>query len=157
MSGAISPLALAITAGLSTSAAVITAIITYVLTKRRERESDWRKLRLDLYREFVLAISGVVKERATEERHQRYADAVNSMSLVAPMAVLTALDNFQREISYINKNRSDERHDHLFSDLIKAMRKDIHPYLVTADKNFNFRLLSIPPENTNSPIIQDDV
>jgi hypothetical protein len=68
------------------------------------------------------------------------------MSLVAPLDVLKALDHFQREISYINKNRSDERHDQLFSALIKTMRKDIHPHLVTTNNNFNFRLLSIPPE-----------
>lgn len=135
-----------ITAGVSAVSAIIAVIITYVLTKRREHEADWRKLKFGQYQEFVLALSGTVRERATPEAHCRYADAVNSMSLVAPVRVLSALNAFQAEITYINNQRSDERHDELLAALLRAMRADIHPGHLAGDKSFPFRLLSIPPD-----------
>jgi len=43
-----------------------------MLARRREHEADWRKLKLGQYQEFILALSGVVRERATPEaqRHR---------------------------------------------------------------------------------------
>ncbi|HEY1720985.1 MAG TPA: hypothetical protein VGG27_07050, partial [Magnetospirillaceae bacterium] len=79
----------------SIGGALITAIVTSLLTRRREREADWRKLKFAQYQEFALALSGVVRERATPERQARYADAFNSMSLIASLPVLAALQAFQ--------------------------------------------------------------
>jgi Zn-dependent protease with chaperone function len=93
-----------ITAVISLSAAIIvafvTAVITYLLTRRREHEADWRKLKFGQYQEFVLALSEIVELQSTHEKQVRYANAVNSMSLVAPISVLNALRQFQDEISY---------------------------------------------------------
>jgi hypothetical protein len=54
--------------------------VTYVLTKKREQASEWRKLKLDHYREFLAALSGIVTRRATPQAHARYADALNSLT-----------------------------------------------------------------------------
>ena len=129
---------------------ILAVIITYLLTKKREHESDWRKLKFAQYQEFVLALSGVVQERATHEAHGRYADAVNSMALVGPFKVLLALKNFQDEISFVNKNRSDQTHDKLLDLLLRAMREDIHPDLSKTDASFSFRILRVPPDLTTS-------
>jgi hypothetical protein len=136
----------AITAGASATAAILAVVITAVLTRQREHEADWRKLKLGQYQEFILALSGVVRERATPEAHRRYADAVNSMNLVAPATVLAALKAFQRELSYINSNRSDHRHDQLLEVLIRAMRHDVHPKGLADDHGLPFRLLGLPPD-----------
>ncbi|MEK7994695.1 MAG: hypothetical protein AAB403_12900 [Planctomycetota bacterium] len=139
-----SPLALAITSAATAITAIVAVFITYVLTKKREHASDWRKLKLEQYQEFVLALSGVVRERATPDAQRRYADAVNSMMLVAPAAVLERLKAFQDEISYVNKGRSQERHDQLLEELFRAMRRDVHPAKLE-DSAFPFRLLGLPP------------
>jgi hypothetical protein len=136
-------LAAAATAIVTAASAILAVIITYVLSKRREHEGDWRKLKLEQYREFVLAPSGVVRERATPKAQRRYADAVNSMILVAPVAVLTRLQEFQNEISHANQARSDERHDELLSALFRAMRQDVHPSRLE-ERSFDFRLLGFP-------------
>jgi hypothetical protein len=128
------------TAGVSATAAILAVVITSMLARRREHEADWRKLKLGQYQEFILALSGVVRERATPEAHRRYADAVNSMNLVAPGMVLTALQAFQKEISYINNDRSEDRHDRLLEALIRAMRTDIHPKWLNEDPTLSFRL-----------------
>ena len=156
MTGTIALIVAAITAGVSATAAILAVVVTSALAKNREHEADWRKLKLGQYQEFVLALSGVVRERATPEAHRRYADAVNSMNLVAPATVLVALRAFQKEISYINTGRSDDRHDQLLEILIRAMRSDIHPKPSAGDLSGSFRLLGLPPDaigEASSPAI----
>jgi hypothetical protein len=135
---------LVVTSVITALTAIIAVFVTYVLTKKREHEGDWRKIKLGQYQEFVLALSGVVRERATPDAQRRYADAVNSMMLIAPRAVLVCLQAFQDEISYVNKGRTDERHDRRLQELIRAMRQDVHPSKLQ-DGNFPFRLLGLPP------------
>jgi hypothetical protein len=141
-------LPIAITAAVSAATTLLAIVITYVLTKRREHEADWRKLKFSQYQELVLALSGIVPERTSQETQSRYADAVNSMALVAPLAVLDALAAFQAEISYSNRhNRAvNDRHDELLGVLFRAMRHDIQPSHTSDDSAFPFHLLTIPPE-----------
>jgi hypothetical protein len=51
-------------------------------------------MKLERYREYILALSGTVEERDTPEAQARYSDAVNALQLVAPPDVLLALDAF---------------------------------------------------------------
>lgn len=141
-----SALPLIVTTAITALAAIIAVFVTYALTRKREHEGDWRKLKLEQYQEFVLALSGVVRERATPEAQRRYADAVNSMMLVAPAVVLVRLQAFQDEISYVNKGRTLERHDQALHELFQAMRQDVHPSKLE-DENFSFRLLGVPPSS----------
>lgn len=136
---------LAITAGGSIVTAVAVAMATYVLTKKREREAEWRKLKFDQYREYILALSGVVSSRSSQEAQARYADAINSMYLIAPSQVVQALQSFQDEISYMNRTRRATEHDRRLGELFRALRDDIHPSLSRQDEAIVFRLLDIPP------------
>jgi hypothetical protein len=129
----------------SACTAIIAVVITYVLTKRREHEGDWRKLKFAQYQEFVLALSGIVNERSSRAGQARYSDAVNSMALIAPMPVLRALAAFQAEITYRNQNRSDERHDQLLDPLFREMRADIQPHYTKDPVDYTFKLLGLPP------------
>lgn len=138
-------------AAISGATAILAVVVTYTLTKRREHESDWRKLKFSQYQEFVLALSGIVNERSTPEAQARYSDAVNSMGLIAPMNVLRALSAFQAEISMRNQNRSDERHDELLDPLFREMRADVHPHRPTDDEDYLFKLLGVPPTTRRSP------
>lgn len=138
-------LTLMLTGGVSALSALAAVVITYVLTRRREHEADWRKLKLAQYQNFVLALSGVVQGRATLDAHRKYADAVNSMSLVAPTPVLKALDAFQQEISFANRNRVRGRHDELLDVLFRAMRNDVHPGRAANHDGYTFHLLGLPP------------
>jgi hypothetical protein len=125
---------------------VIVAVANYYFSIRREREADWRKLKFDRYQEFIIALSGVVQGRATRDAHLRYADAVNSISLVASFEVFLALHDFQQEISYLNQNRTQSQHDEQLNILIHKMRADIRPSRASRDDSLNFTLLAAPPE-----------
>jgi len=122
------------------------AALTYLLAKRRERDAEWRRLKLDHYREFFLALSGIVEHRASPQAHARFADAHNSLNLVAPGRVIASLYAFIDEVSFRNRERSQERHDALLSDLIHAIRADVQPERLDIDEPRRFRLLDMPPE-----------
>lgn len=124
--------------------AVVAAWLTSVLTRRRDRESDWRRLRFDVYKEFILALSGIVEGREDRAAHLRYADATNSMQLIAPVTVLNALSDFLRETSEKNTHRSDDEHNRLLDLLVKAMREDVHPALRHGRVNHPFGFRTIP-------------
>lgn len=124
---------------------VVTSIITYFLTRRREHEADWRKLKLEQYREFVRALSGNVVNRSTAEAQERYADAVNTMTLVAPPAVLRALQSFQAYNSPSNRSKSRAEHDRALSILLRAMRIDVHPACPQDPEDFVFILWDAGP------------
>lgn len=132
------------TAAISAGTAVVVVSLTNYFTKRREHEADWRKMKLDRYREYILALSGTVEERGTAEDHVRYSDAVNSLQLVAPPPVLHALDEFIAHTSFRNPDKDINRHDQLLSVLIREMRKDLQPSYHEGDKDLRFRLLGVP-------------
>jgi hypothetical protein len=140
----------AITTGVSAITALAAVFVTYFLTRKREHESDWRKIKLEQYQNFILALSATVEGRSTPEAMRQYTDAVNAMSLVAPMPVLLALRDFQDEISYKNPSRTDEAHDRLLNILVREIRRDIQPSDPKDNPKFRFRLLGLPPETLQS-------
>jgi hypothetical protein len=136
---------------ISGAAALAVAALSYAFNKRREREADWRKLKLDHYKEYVTALSGVVGERSTAQSQARYSDAVNLMTLVAPPVVLEALYEFQDEIRVSNPNKSQKRHDETLAALLREIRRDVHP-IPPHDDDLVFRLMDAPgPESKTGP------
>ena len=139
-------------AAISGAVAIAVAGLSYLLAKTKEREADWRKLKLDLYKEYIVALSGTVVGRdVTPEAKARYADAVNCLTLVSSPSVLKALYDFQDETSYRNISRSDVKHDERLSALLNAMRQDVYPKSKQPREALTFRLFSVPPPQAASP------
>jgi|GEM_PF-5346752 len=113
--------------------------------RKRDREAEWRKVKLAQYREFTAALSGIVHHGTDEASQRRYADAVNNMTLIAPPQVLEALYAFQDETSFKNTQRNPVRYENLFSDLARKMRLDCHPIKPRDSEHFLFRTVDIPP------------
>jgi uncharacterized membrane protein len=126
--------------------ALVGVVVTSALAQKRDHESDWRQVKIERYQEYIAALSAIVSGRSTHAAQERYADAVNALTLVASPAVLDAVQAFQREISYRNTLRSDEKHDALLSAAIWAMRTDIQPGTAHAPPRA-FNLLAPPPPN----------
>jgi len=125
--------------------ALVTAVLTYVFTKHREREADWRKLKLELYKEYVSALSGIVEGLATDEGHVRYVNAVNTLMLVAPSSVMRSLYAMLDYTNSTNAHRSLEQHDKLLSALIHAIRRDMDATGRHDVDLINFKLITVPP------------
>jgi hypothetical protein len=121
---------------MSAATLVAVAVLTYLLTKRKERETDWRKVKLDLYREYVLALPGVVKQNKTSEDQVKYGDAANSLTLVASPAVLKTLYAFRARLN----------------QLLNALRQDLYPSARRDRGDLAFRFFSSPLSQTNNHI-----
>jgi Fic family protein len=125
-----------ITAIIATSGAISLAGATYWFTKKREREAELRKEKLEHYKEFVASLSGIISGEATPEGLRSFASSSNKLNLVAPQTVVKALQQFQQEIRTSSPNKSSERQDRLMSKLFLEMRKDLQ--VTPADKDTSF-------------------
>ncbi len=109
--------------GLFSSLAV--AVVTYWLTKLKERQAEWRKEKLAYYKAFIESMSGIIEGDATAEGHRQYAKATNNLLLFAPQSVITVLNAFRTETAMSNINRTREAHDKLLAEMLLAIRKDV--------------------------------
>jgi hypothetical protein len=114
-----------ITTLIAASSALVLAGTTYWFTKQREREAELRREKLEHYKDFVSSLSGIVSGEATPEGQQAFSRACNKLNLVAPQAVIEALQRFQQEIKVSNPKRSNEQHDRLMSILFYEIRRDL--------------------------------
>jgi hypothetical protein len=124
----------------------VTQALTYFFSRKRDHETDWRKLKLEYYKEYVAALSGTVHHGYDAAVQRRYSDAVNGLNLVAPPKVLIALYAFLDETSVKNQNRTNFKYDSLLSVLMRNMREDCHPTSPKDNVGFIFGTINVPPE-----------
>ena len=125
---------------ISATASLAVAAVTFSLTKRKEREAEWRKQKLEHYREFLDALSGVVGSDSTPDGQRRWARATNTIGLVASQQVLLALRRFQDAIAKSNPNPSAEAHDRALNQLMLSIRADLEVTPADDPATFSFRL-----------------
>jgi len=137
-----------VTALIAASGAVVLAGASYWFTKKREREAELRKEKLEHYKDFVASLSGILSGESTPEGQRAFSRACNKLNLVAPHAVIKALQDFQQEIKITNARRSNEQHDNLMSRIFYEMRKDLQITPVDKDTSLIFGLWAagVPPE-----------
>jgi len=142
---------------ISAAASIIVAALSFYFTKQKEREADWRKQKIEHYKDLLDAISSIVGTDVSPEGRIRFARACNTIVLVASQDALNALRAFQDEISISNNNKSDERHDKLLSELMLFIRKDIGISPADEPETFDFRLwcsgVSNDQQNTSQPSV----
>jgi len=115
-----------LTAIISALAAIIASAGAIILTKQKERDAIWRAKKLAYYEEFFAAASGIVGKTAPPEAKVRFANAVNNLHLIGSLGVIEALHAFTGEIAESNTtNRSQDRHDELWSRLVWEIRSDL--------------------------------
>lgn len=96
---------------ISAATGVVVAALSFLFTKFREREADWRQEKLKHYKELMAAISGIVIEHSTPENQQRFAEACNVVGLVASQNVIKHLHVFQQTIKITRAPLTNEEHD----------------------------------------------
>lgn len=111
---------------ITVSGSILIAGLAYYFTKKHQLEMDWRKEKINHYKVLLsslldLAVDGTNKEEA----NKRFSLAINTIALVAPQYVITALMNYHEQTKFSNTNKSVEKHDELLKELLLAIRKDI--------------------------------
>jgi hypothetical protein len=135
---------------------IVTQPITYYFSNKHDHKADWRKMKLEQYKEYIAALSGTVHHPYDSAVQRRYTDAVNSMNLIAPPKVLAALYEFLDETSCSNRNRTPQRYDSLLSSLMRAMREDSHPESLKDSAEFVFRTLACPPDIDENDAVRSE-
>jgi len=129
------------------SATLFGAALTYYLTKKQQIEKEWRDAKISHYKILISALSDLAVDGTDKnEAHMRFAFAVNTISLVAPQYVVTALMNFHDEVKFSNPNRKPENHDKLLIELLLAIRRDIKISEKDDPKTFKFHLIGTSPK-----------
>jgi hypothetical protein len=100
--------------------AVIVAALSYLFTKMKEREADWRKWKYEQYKEFLTALSRNVGP-PNPETHKTFLKACNTLNLIGSRGVLASL---QTLIASMNADNSREENNARISRLIWEIRKD---------------------------------
>lgn len=109
---------------ITVAGSVIVAAGGFYLTKKKEREADWRKYKFEQYKEFMASMSGSLGRNSTQEGQLGFAKAFNALHLIGSPGVLKALHQLQNELAIHPSVRSLERHDALLSKLVWEIRKD---------------------------------
>jgi len=131
---------------ITVAGSVVVAALSYFLTKRQQREAEWRTSKLKHYKALLSAISDLACEDPGTEAHQRFASAFNTIGLVAPQPVIDALVDFHNEIRISNLEKTPERHDELLVKLILAIRADLDVRPPDDPASFQFHLVGSPPK-----------
>ncbi|NVJ67376.1 MAG: hypothetical protein HWE16_12890 [Gammaproteobacteria bacterium] len=122
---------------IAASASIIVASITYLFSKSKEREADWRKKKLEMYHELFSAISGIVDGDSTPEAQKQFAKSTNTLGLIASVDVIEAM----QELRVATKPENREKHDEVLTKFIIAVRKDMGLPL-SVEPNFTYTLWS---------------
>ncbi len=115
-----------ITTLIASGGAILLAIASYLFTKKREREAELRKERLEHYKELAVCLSGIVHGESSPESQKAYSLIRNKLNLIAPYKVLKALRAYSEATHIANPNRAvGDEHDNLLSTLFYEIRKDL--------------------------------
>ena len=134
---------------ISAAASLAVAAITFFLTKRKEREAEWQKQKLNHYKVLFSALSDLAVDGTDKhDANMRFALAANTIALVAPQYVIKALMAFHDEVKFSNKQKSVDRHDDLLKSLLLAVRKDIGRARGDKPASFVFHLIGTAPKLT---------
>jgi hypothetical protein len=110
---------------ISASATILVATIAYYSAKQREREAEWRKEKLNYYKEYFNALAACVGTQVTDENRKRYSLAFNTVGLFASQEVIECLHSFQ-EISRLPAEKIQlAEHDLRLTKLVLAVRRDL--------------------------------
>ncbi len=132
---------------ITVSGSILVASLTYYFTKLLQTKTEWQHEKMNHYKVLLSAMSDVaVDGKDKKEANERFSLASNTICLVAPQYVVTALMKFHDEVKYSNPNKSLERHDILLKELVLAIRKDIGLSKSDNKDTFLFHLIGSAPK-----------
>jgi hypothetical protein len=71
-----------ITASISGASALLVAVAGYYLTKKRERDAEWRNEKLGYYKIFVSSLSAILEGESSPEGQITFAKSSNDLLLL---------------------------------------------------------------------------
>lgn len=119
---------------------VITVAVSYLFTKKKERDADLRRYKYEQYKEFLVSLSGIVGSDSTPEGNRIFAKTCNNLHLIGSKGVLDALHAYQDVISPSSPNKSPAIEETRLSKLIWEIRQDVEIPGTPVAPDFNVHL-----------------
>jgi len=121
---------------IASAAAVVVASLSYLFTKKKERDADWRKWKYEQYKEFLAALSGNVGP-PNPETHRVFPKAYNTLNLIGSPGVLASLQSL---IASMNADNPREENNARISKLIWEIPADLRIPGTPDAEDFSARL-----------------
>lgn len=125
-----------------------TVALTHYFGRNRDRETDWRKVKLESYREYFTALSEALFRPSDVAARSRYLNAANQLTLVASCSVLRAFYPYQDASSASIDLRDAQQAAQISSlanSFLKAVREDSHPVAPKDEVELHFKIYTLPP------------
>lgn len=122
---------------------VIIAAFTYNCARKLELVAHWRSQKIQHYQELFASISSLASRAVSIDKfkaEERYANAVNTLGLVAPQAVIQKLNVLRNEIMISNPNRSDAGQERALVSMLLEIRKVLGIDATDEPATFRFKL-----------------
>jgi hypothetical protein len=124
---------------ITASTGIFVAAITFFLTKSRERSVQLQQRKQTQYQELLSSISDLADESVElDQARRRFAAAVNTIVLVAPQPVISALMAYYRELALEAIDRPQRVA--LLRDLVLEIRKSLELPFADDPNTFDFEL-----------------
>jgi hypothetical protein len=127
------------------AASVVGAVVSFVLNKRAERVNALTQRKIEHYRELLAALSDVAID-ADKDSRRRLAHAVNTIALIAPQEVISALMNLHKTAMSTKPRTSvgDERnYQPELNLLLLAIRRSLELPFEDEPSTFDFTLVGL--------------
>lgn len=121
---------------IAAAASLFAGALTFFFTKREDRESEWRKLCTEQYKELITAMSEVANPNPTDTARRRLALAENHVGLFSSPMVLRHLTRLLEAV----RVGQTEHHDEILTDLIHAIRSDLSVPGAKPQSDIKFKL-----------------
>ena len=131
---------------ISAASGVIVVAVSFYLTKRKEREADWRKYKFEQYKEFMVLMGGSLGINSTPDGRKSFSSACNALHLICSKGVLLALHSLLGVAG--DPSLSNAAHDALLSNLIWEIRQDVGILGTPDASEFSAQLWSPGPKST---------
>lgn len=99
--------------------------MSYYWTKKKDREGELRKEKLEHYKEFASCLSGVVGGNIEPKSQKAYSLIRNKLKLIAPYSVIQALKSYDKSTDFNAPKEKRSEHNALLSTLFYEIRKDL--------------------------------
>ena len=130
---------------IASAAAVIVAALSYLFTKMKEREADWRKWKYEQYKEFLTALSENIGP-PNPETHRTFLRACNTLNLIGSRGVLVSLQSL---IASMNADNPREENNARISGLVWEIRRDLRIPGTPRAADFSARLWFYLPRGSD--------
>jgi hypothetical protein len=131
-----------ILAAISALTAIMVAAITYYTTKHREREAEWRNVKLTQYKQYFAALAETVGSNVPDDARKRYAIAFNTVGLFASQNVIECLHSYQDLTRLPFEDVALDEHDKRLTRLVIAIRRDLALKPTDDTDTFSFHLIA---------------